>query len=140
MRAIFLAEQRHRACLYGIIGRHQAGRHGIVAAYLRVHVNLDLRDLVGGQRLGVGEVETQAVGRDQAALLRHMTAKALAQGGVEQMRGAMIGAHAVAALDINGKMDGVAHGDLPRLDRRVMRMKAAERLGRVSDLSGQTFG
>ena len=47
---------------------------------------LDPLKFLGCHRLGVREVETQPLGRDQRALLRHMIAEHLAQRLVQQMR------------------------------------------------------
>src|SRR3546814_6935745 len=59
--AVLLTEQRQRARRDGIVGRHQPRRHGFVAANLRVHIRLDLRDLLARQCLGVREVEAEAI-------------------------------------------------------------------------------
>src|SRR3546814_16835964 len=64
--AIFLTEQRQRARRDGVVGRHQTRRYRLVAADLRVHIRLDLRDLLGGQRLRVREVEAEEVLGDEA--------------------------------------------------------------------------
>ena len=56
----------------------------------------------------MAEIETQAVGRDQRALLRHMLAKPVAQRLMQQMRHRMVGAQLAPALAIDAQLDGVA--------------------------------
>ena len=76
--AVFLAEQGHGARRDGVVGGHQAGRDGLVMADLGVHLGLDRGDVGGGQRAVVREIEAQAVGGDEATLLRDMVAEAVA--------------------------------------------------------------
>ena len=66
----------------------------------------------GDSAVGCEIIEAQAVGGDEAALLRDVAAEAMAQRGVEQMGRAVVGADRVAALDIDRLVDGVA--DLER--------------------------
>ena len=54
-------------------------------------------DVLGRQRLGVAEVEAQAVGRDQRALLRHVRAEPAAQRLVQQVGRRVVGADGGAA-------------------------------------------
>ena len=49
-------------------------------------------ELLGGDRLGMGEVEAQPIGRDERALLRDVIAEHLAQRLVQQMGRRVIGA------------------------------------------------
>ena len=51
---------------------------------------LDALDLLGAHRLRMREIETQAIGRDQRALLRHVIAEHLPQRLVQKMRRRMI--------------------------------------------------
>jgi hypothetical protein len=57
---------------------------------LLVHHALDLLQLALRHRLEVREVEAQAVGRDERALLRDVRAEHLAQGSMQQVRGRVI--------------------------------------------------
>ena len=83
----------------------------LVGADFGVHVGFDRGDLFGAQRLGVREIEAQAVGRDQAALLGDVAAEAMAQRGVEQMGRAMVGAGGGAAVDVDRLVERVADLD-----------------------------
>ena len=88
--AVFFAEQRARAGGARIIERHQARRHRGILQHEIVGDVLDLLDLLRRHRLGMREVETQTVGRDQRALLRDVIAEHLAQRLVQQMRRRMV--------------------------------------------------
>ena len=85
------------------------------------------------------EVEAEIVGRDQAALLRDVGAKVPAQRGVKQMGGAMIGADAIAAFDIDLLVDRFADCQLARDDLGAQHMELAERLGRVLNFTGEAL-
>ena len=135
--AVFLAEQRHGARRDGVVRRHEAGGHVRIMADLRVHVRLDRGDLRMGERFGMRIVETQPVGRDQTTLLRHMRAQFLAQRGVEQMGGAVVGADAVAAVDIDSEMDSIANLDAAGFHRGAVGVDAAKRLGGILDRGGE---
>jgi hypothetical protein len=97
-------------------GRHQPGEDRPVGADLRVHIGLDPRDLLGAERLGMREVETQPVRRHQASLLGDMGAQALPQRGMEKMRGAVIGADPVAPRGIDREVHIVADREAALLD------------------------
>ena len=81
---------------------------------------LDGRDVLGRQRRGLGDVETQPVGCDERTLLRDVVAQTAAQRFVQQMRGRMVGARAVAALHVDAQFDEVA--DLDRALRHAAHM------------------
>jgi hypothetical protein len=59
----------------------------------------------------MAEVEAQAVGRVQAALLRHMIAKRAAQRLVQQVGGRVVGADLAAAVVRHFKLGGLALED-----------------------------
>ena len=65
----------------------------LVLADVAVHLVLDRLDVLAGQRLGCEKSNRKSVRRDQAALLRDVAAEPLAQRGVQQMGGAVVGAH-----------------------------------------------
>ena len=88
--AVFLAEQRARARGDGVVDGHQPRGDRRILQHDVVGDILDPLDLAGAHRLGMREVEAQAVGRDQRALLRHVIAEHLAQRLVQKMRGRMI--------------------------------------------------
>ena len=88
--AIFLTEQCKRTSGNGIIRGHQPGCDRLVPADLRIHISLNERDFLRRHGLIMREVEAQAVWGNQAALLRHMLAKTIAQRCMQQMRGAMV--------------------------------------------------
>ena len=62
----------------------------VVGADLRVHLTLDGGQLGRGHRLEVREVEAQPVRCDQRALLHHVGAQHVTQGGVQQVGGGMV--------------------------------------------------
>ena len=88
--AIFLTEQCKRTSGHGIIRGHQPGCDRLVPADLRIHVRLNQRNFLWTNCLIMREVEAQAVWRNQAALLRDMLTKTIAQRCMQQMRGAMV--------------------------------------------------
>ena len=82
--------------------RHVAYFAGMVGAYFRVDAAFDLGEFLRRHRLKVREVEAQAVGRDQRAFLLHVGAEHIAQGGVQQVGGAVVehGRDAPICIDI----------------------------------------
>ena len=69
--AVFLSEQRHRAGGDRLLRGADLRLHGSVSADLFVDDSLDPIDLVPRERLEVGEIESQPVGRhERAGLLR----------------------------------------------------------------------
>jgi hypothetical protein len=84
----------------------------LVLADEGVHLALDLRQFLAGQRLAVAEVEAQPVGRVERAALRHVIAKRAAQRLVQQVRGGVVGADRAAAGVIDLQHGGLAGGDL----------------------------
>ena len=78
------------------------------------HVRLDIRNLLRSERGGVREVEAQAVGRDQRALLRDMTAQPVSQRRVQQVRRRVIGADRITARDVDRQLHRVAAGKTVR--------------------------
>jgi hypothetical protein len=129
--AILFAEQRHGAGGNGVVGCHQAGGDRLVGADFRVHFGLDRGNVVRAERGGMREVEPQAIGRDQRALLRDMRAQAVAQRLVQQVRGRMVGAGGIAAHHVHHQLHRVAHLDRAGFDHGLMRMETAQRLGGV---------
>ena len=135
--AIFLPEQRHRALRNRLIGGHQARGHGLVVADVPVHLGLDRSEVVGGQRGIVAEVEAQAVGGDQAALLGDVLTKAMAERGVEQVRRAVVRPRGAAAVLVDLLMERVADRDAPDRPAHRQDVQFAELLGRVGDIPAE---
>ena len=131
--AVLLAEQRHRPGLDRISMAHQARRNVRVAAHLRVHVRLDERDLFGGERLRMAEIETEAIFRNERALLRDVRTEPIAKRGVQQVGRRMVGADAATARGIDVELHDIADADAALGNARLMRMQLAERLGRRFD-------
>src|SRR3546814_4654353 len=67
-----------------------------------------------------------------------MPPETLSKSGVKQVRGAVVRADAIPALDIDAEVNGVADRNLARCDFRLMRVQPAERLASVENVSGQT--
>ena len=70
--AVFLGEEGRHAFLERLFVARPAGVHRVVGQDDLVGPALDVADLCVGQRLVVGKVEAQAVGRHQRAGLMHM--------------------------------------------------------------------
>ena len=88
--AVLLAEQGHRAEVERFLHVHVVDFGRMVAADLGIDLALDQRQFVGADRLEVREVEAQAIGCDQRALLGDMVAEHFAQGRVQQVRRAVV--------------------------------------------------
>ncbi len=93
----------------------------------------DLGQFLIGDRLGMGEIETQPVRRNERAFLRDMVAKHLAQSLVQQVGGRMIGANRGAAGVIHFKFERHPVPDFALLDDDVMDEQVADLLGGVFD-------
>src|SRR3546814_929215 len=124
---VFFPEQSHRARSNGVIRGHQPCRYRFITPYLTVNIRFYGRDLVWRQRLGMGEVEAQTVGRNEATLLRHMPPETLTKSGVKQVRGAVVRADAIPALNIDAEVNGVADRNLAQcdLDRKSTRLNSS---------------
>src|SRR5258708_31698455 len=85
------------------------------------------------------EVEAKIVGRDQAAILGDMRAEMPAQRRVQQMRRAMVGADAVAALGIDFLMDALANRQLARDDLRAQDVELAKLLRRILNFANESL-
>ncbi len=118
--AVFLAEQRHRAFGDRIVDAHQAGRDGCVLQDDDIGHLLDLSQLFRRHRLRMRDVETQALGRHQRALLGHVSAEHLAQRLVQQMCRRMVGTQARTASVIDSQGNRIA--DLQRAFRNGCHM------------------
>ena len=109
--AVLLAEERAGAEALGVVRGHDPGVDGGVLADVGVDLGLDAGELVRGHRLGVGEVEAQAVRRDEAAALGDVVAEGAAQGLVQQVGRGVVGADGAAAVVVDGKLGGGAAGE-----------------------------
>ena len=107
--AVLLAEHGHSALGLGLVNGQLLGDHGIALQDGVVHQPVDLRQLLRGNGLEVGEVEAQPVRLHQGARLVHVVAQDLLQRGIQQMGGAVGPADGLAALGVDGGGDGVAH-------------------------------
>ena len=68
------------------------------------------------------KVEPQPLLRDQRTFLGNVIAEPAAQGGMEQVRGRVIGADRIAPGLVDFEVDGVAHPNRPGLDAGEMRV------------------
>ena len=110
--AVLLAEEGDRAGLLGVGDGQHLRVGGGVGAHARVHEALDLALLLERERREVREVEAQAIGRDERALLRDVLAERRAQRPVQEVRRRVVAADGVAALAVDGELDGVADAQL----------------------------
>ena len=138
--AIFLAKERARARLPGVIDPHEARLHGAVLQHHAVGDLLDLRELAVADGLGMGEIEAQPVGGDQRALLGHMIAQHLAQGLVQQMGGRMVGADGAAAAVVHLQLKGLTLAQGAQFHRHFMDEEVAQLLLRIGDEDPQAHG
>ena len=133
--AVLLAEQRHGAGADRGLAVHQADPDGGVLAQERIDLGLDRGELGRRHGLRVAEVEAQAVGRDQRALLRDVAAEVAAQRRVQQVRRRVGAAQAGAALVVDPELDRVADRERAALEAAdVDEEVAADLLLGVGDL------
>ena len=85
------------------------------------------------ERLRMREVETEPVGRDQRALLRHVRAEHAAERGVKEMGGGMVGADLLPARRVDREPHRVADRERARLDLAVVDEEAVRLLLHVVD-------
>ena len=85
-----------------------------------------------GQRARLAEIEAQAIGRDQRALLCHMLAETAAQRLVQKMGDRMIGAQPRAPLVVDTQFDNIAALQRAVLDGADMNEEIAGVLLRVA--------
>ncbi len=116
--AVLVAEEGDGAELLGELLRGLVVAHRIVGEDLGVGEVLDADELVGRDGLVVAEVEPQAVGVDQRALLLDVLAEHLAQGPVQQVGGGVVAADGVAPIDVDGHDRVLPLGDLAVGDAR----------------------
>ena len=91
------------------------------------------RDLVRRDRLRMREIEAQAVGRDQRALLRDMRAERLAQRRVEEMRRRVVGADRAAPRRVDRQPHRLAGHEAADLHLAEVHEEAVGLLLRVGD-------
>ena len=103
--AVFLAEQGHRAQLLGLGALHVQPAHRAARLDPLVDPVLDVAQLLGAERLAVGEVEAQLVGTDGGAGLAHVGAEPLAQGRVQQVGRGVVAHRRVAGLAVDDGLD-----------------------------------
>ena len=96
--AVFLAEQRHRAELLGLGAVHLQPAHRPALLDPLVDAVLDRAQLLGAERLAVGEVEAQLVGAHRRARLADVGAEPLAQRRVQQVGRRVVAHRRVARL------------------------------------------
>jgi hypothetical protein len=94
--AVLLAEQRHGAQAPRLVERHRQRADRLVERDLGVDAVLHVPDVLVAQRGAVGEVEAQLVRADVRTGLAHVRAQALAQRGVQQVRGRVVALGGVA--------------------------------------------
>ena len=103
--AVLFAEQSARAGRARFVKAHEPRRHLGVFQHHMIGDVLDLFEFRARDRLGVGDVEAQPLGRDQRTLLRHMIAKHDAQSLMQDMGRRMVGARRRARVVIDLKLD-----------------------------------
>ena len=138
--AIFFAEQSERAVLHRLVRRHQARRQAGIFANADIDFGLDRALLRIAHRLGVADIETQALGCDERALLGDMIAEMPTQRRVQQMGRRVVGAELGAARRIDGEGQRVAAMQGAALDLAHMHDQIAGALLRVRDDEARAVG
>src|SRR5439155_22635418 len=90
-------------------------------------------DVGPAKRPGMPEIETQPVGRDDRALLRHMLAEPPAQRLMQQVGNRMIGAQTTAPAAIDPQLDRFAHPQRAVFDAADVDEQVAGLAGRILD-------
>ena len=116
------------ARLARLLDAHQAGDDGLVGDDDAIGDVLDRGDLLRRDRLGMGDVEAQPVGRDQRALLRDVVAEHDAQRLVQQMGGRVVGARGRARFVVDLQLQRHADLQRPLLDLDLVDEEVAELL------------
>ena len=124
--AVLLAEQGHRAEPAGLVERGQRAPHRMVGEHPPRHAVLDEAQVVLVEALPVGEVEAQLVGPDVGAGLADVAAEALAQRGVQQVRGGVVGGRGAAGGGVDPREHPLALVQLARLGLEDERLVVAE--------------
>lgn len=110
---ILVAEERQRAStdgrLVGVLSLYDSS----ILADLLVDEELDLPHLIIGNRLDVGEVESQPIGCDERARLSNVGSKHLPECGVQHVGRRVVSGRVLSANGVDVGVDGVAHADLP---------------------------
>ena len=88
--AVLLAEQRHSALLLCLVDAHFLGDNRAACQNRIVYQLLDLRQLLGGQRCKVGEVEADMIVCGVGACLLNMVAEHRAERLLEQVGGGVV--------------------------------------------------
>ena len=76
----------------------------------------------------MAEVEADAVAVDHLALLADVRAQHMAQGGVQQVGGRVVGADGIAPGHVDLQVHRIAHFHRSAGDRAVVRVQATKRL------------
>ena len=118
--AVLLAEERDRADAFGLGLRGLVVAHRRVGDHLLVGEPLDLRELLGRDRVVMAEVEAQPIGRHHRAGLLHVRAEHLAQRPVQDVGGGVVAADAVAAHGVDRGFHLVADLDRAAADHALV--------------------
>ena len=93
---------------------------------MRVGEIFDGGELIIADRLRMGEIESEAVGRDKRALLRDVIAENLAERLMQKMRRRMVGANGATARVIDLEFERLVERDLAFFDGSGMNENLAE--------------
>ena len=130
--AVFLAEEGARSGFARVVEAHQPRRHLGVLQHDAIGDVLDRGQFVGRDRLRMGEVEAQPLGRDERALLRDMVAEHEPQRLVQDVGCGMVGARRGPRGVIDGELDRHADARGAFDDRDVVNDEVAEFFARVA--------
>src|SRR5947209_17860297 len=124
--AIFFAEQSARARFDCFVDRHEARLDRRVFQNMRVGEIFDGGELIIADRLRMGEIESEAVGRDKRALLRDVVAENSAERLMQKMRRRMVGANGAPARLIDLEFERLLERDLAFFDGSGMNENVAD--------------
>ena len=133
--AVLLAEEHHRAELARLVDRRLVDAHGQVLEDALVHAPLDLRALLGGQRLRMREVEAQLVGPHGGAGLLDVVAEHLAQALVQEMRAGVVRLRREADVPRHDRLDAVALREALAAEDELLVGLEAQRLDELGALA-----
>src|SRR5438552_3890412 len=104
--AVFLGEERHRACRDRLLVLHLPRCDREVFPDVRVHLFLDARQRRVVDRPVVREVEPQPIGSDHRPLLAYVRTEDLSQRGMHQVRRRVVALDVLAPPLVHLRQDG----------------------------------
>ena len=127
--AIFFAEERHSALLFGLLQRHFLNRDRERRKDRFIDKVFHLTDFLRRHRLKVGEIEAHLFAVDHGARLLNVRAERFAQRRLQQVRSGMVAHCGAACFLIHLSRHTAERSECPRFQRAVMKEYTARRFG-----------